>query len=186
MWARHLSQVFLLQTLSHPYIVAYRDSFLIEGACDSAMELIAVWHTQVESCRDKAAEANTLVIVMERHSQHSLRSWIVFCVTVPKRGIVEAVTSGRLSRMTLILCLENWLHHTHIISTCGTILSLKEKTKEGQHFAEECCAQILSWENMVESWKLNPFKSWRGSSRGRSWLGLFSSAWPYSMEPGVA
>lgn len=65
MRARHLSQVFLLQTLSHPYIVAYRDSFLIEGACDSAMELIAVWHTQVESCRDKAAEANTLVIVME-------------------------------------------------------------------------------------------------------------------------
>ena len=31
-------QVFLLQTLSHPYIVAYRDSFLIEGVCDLAAE----------------------------------------------------------------------------------------------------------------------------------------------------
>ena len=32
-------QVFLLQTLSHPYIVAYRDSFLIEGVCDSVVHI---------------------------------------------------------------------------------------------------------------------------------------------------
>lgn len=87
--------------------MAYRDSFLIEGACDSAMELIAVWHTQVESCRDKAAEANTLVIVMESAFSALFTELNCILCHCAKRGIVEAVTSGRLSRMTLILCLEN-------------------------------------------------------------------------------
>ena len=121
-------QVFLLQTLSHPYIVAYRDSFLIEGAGRRCYQKRTFQSASAGECM---RQANTLVIVMESHAQESAVGIVIpdfvtccrYCGGGDVRKAIKAVVRCLLDMRSAD---QQW----------------QDKAKEGGHFTEEFATQF--------------------------------------------